>query len=117
MMAKRRIDGSAMWNFLTGLDLKVAAATEFSNSACPPWLHSFFFLHLFSFIAKSLKLIHDPRAHLYQSMPMPQQLPEIPVLWTRYPDLRKTILLHQLQQELDILAVRLLLLGSPTQPI
>jgi len=58
---------------------------------------------------QSLQLIHDPRAHLHQPMPMPQQLPQITILWTRYPDSRKTIFQQQLQQEFGILAVGLLL--------
>jgi hypothetical protein len=42
-------------------------------------------------------------------MPMPQQLPQIPILPTRYPDLGKTILHQQLQNMLRILPIRLLL--------
>src|SRR5580704_5497953 len=42
-------------------------------------------------------------------MPMPQQLPQIPIFPTRYPDLGKTILHQQLQNMLRILPVRLLL--------
>src|SRR5215469_7341485 len=38
-------------------------------------------------------------------MPMPQQLPQIPILWTRYPDARKAIFQHELQQKSGILAV------------
>src|SRR5260370_37626152 len=38
-----------------------------------------------------MQLIHDPRAHLHQPMPVPQQLSQIPILRTRYPDLRKVI--------------------------
>jgi hypothetical protein len=39
------------------------------------------FLH-----GQRLQLIHDPGAHLHQPMAMPEQLPQIPILWTRYPD-------------------------------
>src|SRR5215471_19139461 len=42
-------------------------------------------------------------------MPMPQQLPQIPVLPTRYPDLGKTILHQQLQNMLRILPIGFLL--------
>ena len=38
-----------------------------------------------------LQLIHDSRAHLHQPMPVPQQLSQIPILRTRYPDLREVI--------------------------
>src|ERR1700730_15227582 len=40
---------------------------------------------------------------------MPQQLPQIPILPTRYPDLGKTILHQQLQNMLRILPICLLL--------
>src|SRR6516164_8642614 len=60
-----------------------------------------------------LKLVHDPRAHLHHPMPVPQQLSQIPILRTRYPDSRKTIFHHQLQQKFRILAVGLLLLDAP----
>jgi hypothetical protein len=33
-----------------------------------------------------LQLIHDPCPHLHQPMPMPQQLPQIPIFRTRHPD-------------------------------
>src|SRR6266849_8734793 len=59
-----------------------------------------------------LQLIHDPRPHLHQPMPMPQQLPQITILRIRYPHSRKTIFQQQLQQELGILAVGLLLPDS-----
>ena len=52
---------------------------------------------------QSLQLIHDPRAHLHQPMPVPEQLPRITILWTRYPDSRKAIFPQQLQQELGML--------------
>ena len=42
-------------------------------------------------------------------MPVPQQLPQIAILPVRYPDLRKTIFQQQLQNQLRILAIRLLL--------
>src|SRR5450432_3037327 len=42
-------------------------------------------------------------------MSMPQQLPQIPILPARDPDLRKIILQHQPQYQLRILAIRLLL--------
>src|ERR1700686_623330 len=56
-----------------------------------------------------LQLIHDPSPHLHHPVPMPQQLPQIPILPTRYPDLGKTILHQQLQNMLRILPIRLLL--------
>src|SRR5215472_4704320 len=45
-------------------------------------------------------------------MAVPQQLPQIPVLRTRYPDPRKAIFQHELQQKSRILAVGLPLLNS-----
>jgi hypothetical protein len=45
-------------------------------------------------------------------MPMPQQLPQIPILRTRYPDPRKPILPHQSQQESGIFAIGLPLFDS-----
>lgn len=47
-------------------------------------------------------------------MPVPKQLPQIPVLPARYPDLRKTIFQQQLQDQSRILAVRLLLAHTPS---
>jgi len=63
-------------------------------------------------MASALQLIHDPRAHLHQPMPVPQQLSQIPILRARYPDSRKVIFPHQSQQQSGILAVGLLLLHS-----
>src|SRR2546425_5358808 len=45
-------------------------------------------------------------------MPVPQKLPQIPVLPAGYPNLRKPILLQQLENMLTILAVRLMLAHS-----
>ena len=45
-------------------------------------------------------------------MAMPQQLPQIPILPVRDPDPRKTIFHHQSQNQLRILAIRLLLAYS-----
>src|SRR5580692_5968323 len=59
-----------------------------------------------------LQLVHDPRARLHHAMPVPQQLPQIPILPARYPDLREAIFQHQLQNQLRILAIRLLLAYS-----
>ncbi len=42
-------------------------------------------------------------------MPVPEQLPQIAILWAGYPDSRKAIFQQQLQQQLGILAVGLLL--------
>jgi flavin-binding protein dodecin len=56
-----------------------------------------------------MQLIHDARAHLHQSMPMPQSLPQIPIRCIRDPDPRKTIFHQKLQQQLRILAIGLLL--------
>jgi hypothetical protein len=56
-----------------------------------------------------LQLIHDPRAHLHQPMPVPKQLPQITIFWTAYPHARKVIFQQQLQLELGILTVGLLL--------
>src|SRR6266581_3608911 len=41
-----------------------------------------------------------------------KQLPQIPILCVRYPDPRKAVFYHQPQQELRILAIRLLLAHS-----
>jgi hypothetical protein len=49
---------------------------------------------------QSLQLIHDPRAHLHQPMPVPEQLPQITIIWTRHPDSRKPIFPQHFQQEL-----------------
>ena len=59
-----------------------------------------------------MQLIHHPRAHLHQPMPMPQQLPQIAILGVWHPDPRKAILHHQSQQQLRILPIRLLLAYS-----
>jgi hypothetical protein len=42
-----------------------------------------------------LQLIHDPRARLHHPVPVPQQLPQIPVLPARYPDLREAVFQQQ----------------------
>src|SRR5580693_6211597 len=52
------------------------------------------------------------RAHLHQPMPMPKQLTHIAIFRTGYPDSRKAIFYHQLQQQLRILAIGLLLLDA-----
>jgi hypothetical protein len=59
-----------------------------------------------------LQLVHDSRTRLHHAVPVPQQLPQIPILPVRYPDLRKAIFHHQLQNQLRILAIRLLLAYS-----
>ena len=41
------------------------------------------------------ELIHDPRAHLHQPMPVPKQLPQITILPIRYSDSRKVMFQHQ----------------------
>ena len=56
-----------------------------------------------------MQLIHHPRAHLHQPMPMPQQLPQIAILRVGHPDSRETVFHHQPQQQLRILAIGLLL--------
>jgi len=38
-----------------------------------------------------VQLIHDARAHLHQPMPMPEQLPQIPIFPARYPDSWKAV--------------------------
>jgi len=42
-------------------------------------------------------------------MAVPEQLPQIPILGTGYPDAWKAIFLEQLEQQLGVLAVGLLL--------
>lgn len=54
-----------------------------------------------------LRLIHNPIPHLNQLMPMPQQLPQIPILRAGHPDFRKSIFAHQSQQQLGVFAVGL----------
>src|ERR1039457_3409525 len=56
-----------------------------------------------------LQLVHDPGARLHHPVAVPQQLPQISVFPARHPDLRKAIFHHQLQNQLRILAIRLLL--------
>jgi len=53
-----------------------------------------------------------PRAHLHQPMPVPKQLPQIPILRTRYPDSREIIFPQQSQQQSGVLTVGLLLADS-----
>src|SRR5438045_3251416 len=53
--------------------------------------------------------VHDSRARLHHAMPMPQELPQIAVLPTRHPDLRKAIFQQQTQNQLCVLSIRLLL--------
>ena len=53
-------------------------------------------------------LIHDPDAGLHHAVPMPQQLPQIPIFPARYPDRRKVVLRQQTQKMLHILSIRLL---------
>jgi hypothetical protein len=66
-----------------------------------------------SFVERhGLQLIHDSRARLHHAVPVPQQLPRIAILPARYPDLRKVILEHSSQNQLRILAIRLLLAHS-----
>jgi len=59
-----------------------------------------------------LQLVHDAGARLHHSMPVPQQLPEIAILPTRYPNPGKAIFQQQSQQQLRILTIRLLLAYS-----
>ena len=53
-----------------------------------------------------LQLVHDSRARLHHAVPVPQQLPQIPVLPARHPDLRKIILQHEFQNQLRVLPIR-----------
>jgi hypothetical protein len=59
-----------------------------------------------------MQLIHHSRAHLHHTMPTPQQLPQITIGRVRHPDPRKAIFLHEPQQQLRILSIRLLLAHS-----
>jgi len=38
-----------------------------------------------------VQLIHDARAHLHHPVPMPEQLPQIPIFPVRYPDSWKAV--------------------------
>jgi hypothetical protein len=49
---------------------------------------------------------------LHHAMPVPQQLPQIPVLPGRHPDLRKVIFQHEFQNQLRVLPICLLLSHS-----
>src|SRR5947207_6698862 len=59
-----------------------------------------------------MQLVHDARAHLHQPMAMPQQLPQIAILRIWYPDPREAIFQQEPQQQLRVLAIRLLLAYS-----
>jgi hypothetical protein len=59
-----------------------------------------------------LRLIRDSRPHLHEPMPVPKQLPQIPILRIRCPDSRKAIFQKQPQQEAAVLAVGFLLPDS-----
>jgi hypothetical protein len=87
-----------------GLQLLPSAFPPQPLLAAQPFLESY-----------GLQLIHDPRAGLHHAMPVPEKLPQIAILPARHPDLRKTILEKQTQDQLRILAIRFLLpyaLGS-----
>jgi hypothetical protein len=80
---------------------------------CPSLFAEQFFLPAFAFVHRHrLQLIHDSCPRLHQPMPVPKQLPQITILWSRHPDSRKAIFQQQLQQESGILAVGLLLPDS-----
>jgi hypothetical protein len=70
-----------------------------------PTLHTFIQSH-------GLQLVHDSSPRLHHAVPVPQQLPQIPILPTRHPDSRKVILQHESQNMLRILPIRLLLARS-----
>jgi hypothetical protein len=59
-------------------------------------------------------LIHDAGARLHHALPVPQQLPQIPVLPTRHPDRREVVLQQQTQNVLRILSIRLLFASALT---
>jgi hypothetical protein len=50
----------------------------------------------------------DGVPHLHQPMPVPQQLSQVTILRTRYPDPRKIIFPQQSQQQSGVLPVGLL---------
>jgi len=50
----------------------------------------------------------DNSAHLHQAVAMPQQVPQKPILCVRYSAPRETVIDREPQQELRILAIRLL---------
>ena len=85
---------------------------EFLQLRSPLFAEQFFLPAIALVHRQRLQLIHDPRAHLHQSMPVPQQLSQIPILRTRYPNLRKVIFPHQPEYESRVLTVELLLLHS-----
>jgi len=65
-----------------------------------------------SCIAPRLQLVHDSSARCTMRCRCPQQLPQVSILPTRHPDLRETIFQQQAQDQVRILAVRLLLAYS-----
>jgi hypothetical protein len=78
---------------------------EMIQAAAPRSRHSLFLQRTPS-LGQGLQLIHDAGACLHHAVPVPQQLPHIPVLATRHPDLRKVILYHAFQNQLCILSNR-----------
>src|SRR2546422_8307214 len=56
---------------------------------------------------QGLQLIHDAGAYLHHAVPVPQQLPQIPVLPAWYPNLRKVILQHRSEEHTSELQSRL----------
>src|ERR1019366_6812935 len=79
--------------------------TRLPAPACPPQL----FLAAQAFVQRHrLQLVHDPRPRLHHPVTVPQQLPQISILPARYPDPRKAIFQQQSQNQLRVLAIRLL---------
>src|SRR2546428_7460999 len=93
---------------------RLALCTQETPRACLP---SLFppqpLLTAQSFVqCQGLQLIHDAGAYLHHAVPVPQQLPQIPVLPAWYPNLRKVILQHESQNQLCILSIGLLFAHS-----
>ena len=92
--------------------LAQGANGSFSSCARPLFAPQLFLPSLAFVHRQGLQLIHDPRPHLHQPMPVPEQLSQIPILRTRYPDSRKVIFPQQPQQQSGVLTVGLLLADS-----
>jgi hypothetical protein len=60
---------------------RLAQVANGSFPAVRPCSLRSFFLRLLTFVHRQrLQLIHDPRGHLHQPMPVPEQLPQITIL-------------------------------------
>src|SRR5215467_16169335 len=93
---------------------RLAHGPNWNDSSCcrPLPRHNLFLQCNPSFRATACSWFMNSGPCLHHTMPVPQQLPQIPVLPARHPDLRKVSFHHQLQNMLRIFPVRLLFAGS-----